>query len=152
MFEEGPRLPRPLRDCQSDAGTLSVRRGGVRVCRSAEAVQHLMGEPVRGENSRAVPEEMPHGVTVADKVSLACRASSLSGGEALGSVQRRRSTQGSTPLGQRTPEAVPEESGTPDSQSAETFPRSFRIQRSGSADSLASMVRCCRLQIDSGLD
>ena len=43
---------------------------------------------------------------------------------------------------QGTPEAVPEESGTPDSYSAETFPRSFRIQRSGSADSLASLVRC----------
>ena len=41
---------------------------------------------------------------------------------------------------QGTPEAVPEESGTPDSYSAETFPRSFRIQRSGSADSLASLV------------
>ena len=51
---------------------------------------------------------------------------------------------------QGTPQAVLEESGTPDSQSAETFPRSFRIQRSGSADSLASLVRCssCAMMSD----
>ena len=72
-----------------------------------------------------------------------CRASSLSGGEALGSTgaRRRRSAPGASPLVQGTPQALlEEESGTPDSQSAETFPRSFKIQRSGSADSLASLV------------
>ena len=60
----------------------------------------------------------------------------MSGGEAFGSAgaQRRRSAAGASPLAQGTPQQ-----GTPD-ESAEIFPRSFRIQRSGSADSLASLV------------
>ena len=60
----------------------------------------------------------------------------MSGGEAFGSAgaQRRRSAAGASPLAQGTPQQ-----GTPD-DSAEVFPRSFRIQRSGSADSLASLV------------
>lgn len=63
-----------------------------------------------------------------------------------GGAQRRRSSQGMSPLAQGTPPGAPRESGTPDSQSAETFPRSFKIVRSGSADSLASLVTFCPLQ------
>ena len=57
------------------------------------------------------------------------RASSLSG-------ERRRSAQGSA-----SALAAEADGGTPNSASAETFPRSFKIQRASSADSLASLVR-----------
>ena len=57
------------------------------------------------------------------------RASSLSG-------ERRRSAQGGA-----SALAAEADGGTPNSASAETFPRSFKIQRASSADSLASLVR-----------
>lgn len=56
------------------------------------------------------------------------RASSVSG-------ERRRSAPGAG-----SPSAGEADGGTPNSASAETFPRSFKIQRASSADSLASMV------------